>query len=203
MLNIAVFCSGKGTNLQAIIDAIKAKKLKGVRIAIVISDNQKAYALTRAKKSGIKSIVIEPKVFSSKSEFEKEVIKCLKAENVELVALAGFMRIVGTDLLIAYKNRIINIHPALLPSFKGAHGIKDAFDYGAKVTGVTIHFVDDKTDHGPIILQEPVTIKEDDTLESLEERIHKTEHELYYKAIGLFAQNRLKISGRNVEIIKK
>lgn len=202
-MNIAVFCSGNGTNLQAIINAIKSKKLKNVKIALVVSDNYKAYALTRAKKSRVKSIVVEPKNFSSKSDFEKEVISHLKKEKVELIILAGFIRIVGRDLLRAYKNKILNIHPALLPSFKGAHGIKDAFDYGVKLTGITVHFVDDKMDHGAIILQEPVFIKESDNLISLEERIHKIEHKLYYKAIGLFASGKIKISGRRVKVAKK
>ncbi|MDD5006262.1 MAG: phosphoribosylglycinamide formyltransferase [Candidatus Omnitrophica bacterium] len=201
MIKISVFCSGNGTNLQAIINAIKSKKLKSVKIALVVSDNPSAYALVRAKKAGIKTVVVEPLKFSTKSGFEKEIIKHLKKEKVQLIVLSGFMRIVGKDILSEYKNRILNIHPALLPSFKGAHGIKDAFDYGAKVTGVTVHFVDERTDHGPIILQEAVPVKKDDTLKSLEERIHKVEHKLYYKAIQLFASGRLKIAGREVEII--
>lgn len=199
-MRIAVFCSGNGTNLQAIIDSIKNKKLKMVQIALVVSDNHSAFALTRAKKAGIKTIVVERDKFATKSEFEKEIIRHLKEERVELLVLAGFMRIIGEDLLRAYKDRIINIHPALLPSFKGAHGIKDAFDYGVKVTGVTVHFVDDKMDHGPIILQETVPIKEKDTQDSLEARIHKVEHKLYYKAIGLIASNKLKVIGRIVKI---
>jgi phosphoribosylglycinamide formyltransferase-1 len=202
MVNIAVFCSGNGTNLQAIIDAIKNKKLKSVKIALVVSDNPSAFALTRAKKAGIKTVVVEREKFSTKSEFEKEIISNLQKENVELIVLAGFMRIIWPDFLAAYKNKIFNIHPALLPSFKGAHAIKDAFDYGVKVTGVTVHFVDDKMDHGPIILQEAVPIKESDTVESLEARIHKVEHRLYYKAIGLFSSGKLKIVGRKVKIVK-
>lgn len=202
-MNIAVFCSGNGTNLQAIIDAIRKRKLKGAKIALVISDNHNAFALKRAKKAKIKSIVVEAKNFETKSDFEKEIIKYLKLERVKLLVLAGFMRIIGKDLLRAYKNRILNIHPALLPSFKGAHGIKDAFDYGARVTGVTVHFVDEKMDHGPIILQEAVPIKEGDSLGSLEERIHKVEHRIYYEAIGLFASGKLKITGRKVKILKK
>lgn len=202
-MNIAVFASGRGTNLQAIIDAIKTKKLKGVKITLVISDNYEAYALKRAEKAGIKNIVVDPAKFSSKSEFEKDIINHLKKENVELIVLAGFMRIIGPDLLGAYKNRILNIHPALLPSFKGAQAIKDAFDYRVKVTGVTIHFVDEKTDHGPIILQEAILIKENDTAQTLEERIHKVEHKLYYKAIGLFASGKLRIENRKVKIVAK
>jgi phosphoribosylglycinamide formyltransferase-1 len=199
-MNIAVFCSGNGTNLQAIINAIKNRKLKSTNIALVVSDNPGAYALIRAKKAGIRTLVVERSNFSTKSDFEQEVIRHLKKENIGLVVLAGFMRIIGKDLIDAYRNKILNIHPALLPSFKGAQGIKDAFDYGVKVTGVTIHFVDAEMDHGPIILQEALPIKENDSLASLEKRIHKVEHGLYYKAIQLFASGRLKIAGRKVEI---
>jgi len=199
-MNIAIFCSGNGTNLQAIIDTVKSKKLKGVRIALVVSDNAQAYALERAKKAKIKNLVVEPSEFENKSKFEQYIIEQLRKEDVELVVLAGFMRIIGSDLLKAYPNKIINIHPALLPSFKGAHGIKDAFDYGVKVTGVTIHFVDDRMDHGPIILQEAVPIDEKDTLESLEKKIHKVEYWLYYKAIQLLSQNKLAIRNRKVVV---
>lgn len=201
MINISVFCSGNGTNLQTIINAIKGKKLKSVKIALVVSDNPSAYALVRAKKAGIKTVVVEPSKFSTKSDFEREIIKHLKKENVNLIVLAGFMRIVGGDILSGYRNRILNIHPALLPSFKGAHGIKDAFNYGVKVTGATVHFVDDKMDHGPIIMQEAVPIKENDTVKSLEGRIHKAEHKLYYKAIDLFAKGKLREVGRKIKII--
>jgi len=201
MVNIAVFCSGNGTNLQAIINAIKNRKLKSANIALVVSDNPGAYALTRAKKAGIKTLVVERSNFATKIDFENEIIKHLKKEGVELIVLAGFMRLIGKDLLNAYRNRILNIHPALLPSFKGAHGIKDAFDYGAKVTGVTVHFVDGEMDHGPIILQEAVPIKENDNLQSLEQRIHKTEHKLYYRAIQLYVSQKLKIANRRVKIV--
>ena len=200
MLNIAVFCSGNGTNLQAIIDAIKTKKLKGVRISLVVCDNPEAYALKRAGKAKIKTLLIERKDFLLKSQFEKEIIRSLKKEKVQLIVLAGFMRIIGSDLLKSYKNRIINIHPALLPSFKGAQGIKDAFDYGVKITGVTVHFVDEKMDHGPIIAQEVVVVEKKDTLKSLEDKIHKVEHRLYYQAISLFALGRIKISGRKTKL---
>jgi len=200
-MNIAVFCSGNGTNLQAIINAIKSRKLKSAKIVLVVSDNPEAYALVRAKKAGIKTVVVERVQFATKSDFEKEIIINLKQENVGLIVLAGFMRIIGEDLLREYKGRILNIHPALLPSFKGAHGIKDAFDYGVKVAGVTVHLVDDKMDHGPIILQEAVPVKEKDTLEFLESRIHKVEHKLYYKAIDLFIKGKIKIEGRKTAVI--
>lgn len=202
-MNIAVFCSGNGTNLQAVINAVKSKKLKGVKISLVVSDNFKAYALERARRARIKSVVVDPRSFETKAGFEKEIIRYLKIEKIDLLVLAGFTRIIGSTLLKAYRNKIINIHPALLPSFKGAHGIKDAFDYGVKVTGVTVHFVDDKMDHGPIILQQEVPIKEKDSQASLEERIHKVEHKLYYKAIGLIANKKLRVVGRKARIVKK
>ena len=199
MKNIAVLCSGNGTNLQAIINAVQKKKLK-VHIALVLSDNDAAFALKRAARAGIKHVVVKRSCFASRSDFEKQIIYHLAKEKVELIVLAGFMRLLGPGLLSAYKNKIINIHPALLPSFKGSHGIQDAFDYGAKVTGITIHFVDDEMDHGPIIMQEAVPIRAGDTLKTTERRIHKVEHALYYKAIGLFAAGRLKIKGRKVVI---
>ncbi|MCM8771042.1 MAG: phosphoribosylglycinamide formyltransferase [Candidatus Omnitrophica bacterium] len=200
MKNIAVFCSGKGTNLQAIIRAVKKGKLN-VNLALVISDNKEAYALKRAKKAKIKNIFVDPKQFPLKADFEAKIIEYLEQEKIDLIVLAGFMRILSRDFVTRFKNRIINIHPALLPSFKGAHGIKDAFDYGVKVTGVTVHFVDELMDHGPIILQEALRVREDETLESLEARIHKIEHKLYPEAIRLFCEGKLKIEARKVKII--
>jgi phosphoribosylglycinamide formyltransferase-1 len=198
-MNIAVFVSGSGTNLQAIIDASQKGDL-GATVALVVSDKEGAYALTRAKNASIETFVLNPKGFRSREEYDKEVMRALDKKHIELVVLAGFMRLVSDHFVGAYKNRIINIHPALLPSFKGTHGIRDAFVCGVKQTGVTVHFVDAELDHGPIILQEPVRVEEGDTLESLEEKIHKTEHRLYPEAIRLFAEGRLKIEGRKVKI---
>ena len=198
-MNIAVFVSGNGTNLQAIIDEISQGKIKA-KIALVVSDNKDAYALTRAKKAGIETFVLSPKGFKTREDYDKEVIKELERRNVGLVVLAGFMRLVSSYFIRQYKNKIFNIHPTLLPSFKGTHGIKDAFEYGMKSTGITVHFVDEELDHGPIILQETVKINENDTLETLEERIHKIEHKLYPEAIRLFTDGKLKIEGRKVRI---
>ena len=198
-MNIAVFVSGNGTNLQAIIDEISQGKIKA-KIALVVSDNKDAYALTRAKKAGIETFVLSPKGFKTREDYDKEIIKELEKRNVGLVVLAGFMRLVSSYFVRQYKNKIFNVHPALLPSFKGTHGIKEAFEYGMKSTGITVHFVDDELDHGPIILQETVKIKENDTLETLEERIHKIEHKLYPEAIKLFTEGKLKIEGRKVRI---
>lgn len=200
-MNIAVFCSGSGTNLQAIIDGSKSGYIPA-RIALVVSDNKNAFALERAKKAGIETLVLDKKDFKTREDFDKEIIKNLKKKNVELVVLAGFMRLMSDHFIAEYKNRVINIHPALLPSFKGTHGIKDALDYGAKVTGATVHFVDEKLDHGPIILQSAVEIKDGDTEATLLERVHKEEHKIYPEAVKLFAEGKLKVEGRRVRIKK-
>jgi phosphoribosylglycinamide formyltransferase-1 len=201
-MNIAVFASGKGTNFSAIIKAVKKGVIK-VNLSLLVCDNPKAGAIVRAKRAGIKIVLVKREDFPIKNDFEVEIIRRLKEEKIDLIVLAGFMRIIGEDILNHYKNRIINIHPASLPSFKGAHAIKDAFDYGVKVTGVTVHFVDEKTDHGPIICQQAVKIEEADTLESLEEKIHKIEHKLYPKAIKLFEEGKLKIVGRKVKVLSQ
>jgi len=199
-MNIAVFASGSGTNLQAIIDVVKKGEIEKAKISLVISDNKDAYALKRAKESGIETFILNPKGFKSREEYDKEIIKELKKKDIALIVLAGFMRLLSSDFVREYKYKIINIHPTLLPSFKGTHGIKDAYDCGVKETGVTVHFVDEELDHGPIILQECVSIEEKDTLESLEEKIHKTEHKLYPKAIRLFVEGKLVIKDRKVTI---
>ena len=198
-MNIAVFVSGNGTNLQAIIDAISRDEIRA-KIALVVSDNKDAYALRRAKKANIETFVLSAKGFKIREDYDKEIIKELEKSSVKLVVLAGFMRLISPHFVRQYKNKIMNIHPALLPSFKGTHGIKDAFKYGAKATGVTVHFVDEELDHGPIILQEAVSMDEGDTLETLEEKIHKVEHRLYPEAIKLFVEGKLKIEGRRVRI---
>ncbi len=199
-MNIAVFASGRGTNLQAILNAIKKNKLKA-NLSLVLSDNKTALALKRAKRAGIKTVFLDPKLFPAREDFDREALKYLEEAKVDLVVLAGFMRIVSPVLTARFPDRIINIHPALLPSFKGTQAIKDAFLYGVKVTGVTVHFVDEKLDHGAIILQAALKIKDTDTLESLEARIHKLEHKLYPEAIRLIVENRLKISQRSVKIV--
>jgi len=198
-LNIAVLCSGSGTNLQAIIDNVGSGYINA-KIALVLSDKKDAFALERAKKAGIETVVLNSKNYKGREEFDKEVIRNLKKRDVGLVVLAGFMRLLSAHFVTEYRNRIINIHPALLPSFKGSHGIKDALDHGVKVTGVTVHFVDEHLDSGPIILQKCVEIKSGDTEESLLERVHKEEHKIYPEAIKLFAEGRLKIEGRRVVI---
>jgi len=188
-MNIAVFTSGNGTNLQAIIDAVSSGAINA-KIALVVSDNKDAYALRRAKKAGIQTFVLSHKEFASREAYDREIIKELEKKKIALVALAGFMRLLSPYFVKKYKNRILNIHPSLLPLFKGTQGIKDAFESGAKKTGVTVHFVDEELDHGPVILQEAVNIEKNDTLDTLEEKIHKVEHKLYPKAIQLVMEEK-------------
>ncbi|MCU0666452.1 MAG: phosphoribosylglycinamide formyltransferase [Candidatus Omnitrophica bacterium] len=199
MKNIAVFASGRGSNFQAIIDAVKNKRIKA-NLSLLVSDNPQAAALEKARKSSIKIFLARREDFLSRESFEKEIIRAVKRNKIDLIVLAGFMRVLSPGFVKQFKNRIINIHPALLPSFKGAHGIKDAFDYGVKKTGVTVHFVDEKTDHGPIILQQEVGISHRDTLKSLEEKIHKVEHKLYPEAVRLYLSGRIKVCGRKTRI---
>jgi phosphoribosylglycinamide formyltransferase 1 len=199
MKNIAVFASGRGSNFSAIARAVKKGKLKA-NIALLISDNPKAPVIAKAKRAGVKVALVKREDFSTKEDFEARIIQHLKEEKIDLIVLAGFMRILGPELIREYKDRIMNIHPALLPSFKGEHGINDAFDYGVKVTGVTAHLVDEKMDHGPIILQAPVKIEESDTLETLEAKIHTVEHKIYPQAIQLVLECKLKLEGRRVRI---
>jgi len=194
LTNIAVLVSGNGTNLQAIIDSVN-KGYIPARIAVVLSDEKKAFALERARKAAIETVTLDKKDYKKREDFDREIVKHLKKRNVELVVLAGFMRLLSPYFIKEYRNRIINIHPALLPSFKGSHGVKDAIDHGVKVTGVTVHFVDEHLDNGPIILQRTVEIKEDDTEETLLERVHKEEHKAYPEAIKLFAEGKIRIEG--------
>ncbi|MBI4707467.1 MAG: phosphoribosylglycinamide formyltransferase [Candidatus Omnitrophica bacterium] len=199
MKNIAVFASGNGTNFSAIARAVKNGRIKA-NLALLVCDQPDAFVIKRAKAAKVKAVLIKREDFSSNCDFELKIIEILKENKIDLIVLAGFMRIIGKELLETYKNRIINIHPALLPSFKGAHGIKDAFNYGVKVTGVTVHFVTNDLDGGPVILQEPVPITNKDTLKSLEEKIHKVEHELYPQAISLILRGKMKLKGRKVII---
>ncbi|MBU4348971.1 phosphoribosylglycinamide formyltransferase [bacterium] len=199
MINIGVLASGRGTNLQAIIEAIEEGKIEG-EIKVVISDNPDAYALKRAKQNNIETQYINFKKFKKREDYNKEIIKTLKEKKIDLVVLAGYMRILSPYFIKTYKNRIINIHPALLPSFSGLHAQRQAVKYGVKVSGCTVHFVDEGVDSGPIILQRAVEVKDDDTEESLAERILKEEHQIYPRAIQLFCQGRLIIKGRKVFI---
>ena len=196
---IGVLVSGRGSNLQSIMDQIAVGELP-VKIGIVISDKANAYALERARLAGIPSLVVERKNYPDKAAFEAAIDAALREANVELVVLAGFMRILGSDFVRAWSGRVMNIHPALLPSFPGLDAQAQALAYGAKVSGCTVHFVDEGVDSGPVILQQAVPVLSDDTEDTLAERILVQEHRLYPEAIKLWAQGRLAVSGRRVTI---
>jgi phosphoribosylglycinamide formyltransferase-1 len=197
MKNIAVFASGKGSNFEAIAKTVKSGMLK-VNLALLVCDNQQAAVLGKARKAGVPVALIKRQDFASKADFEKAIISRLKENAIDLIVLAGYMRMLSAPFVHEFRGRVINIHPSLLPAFKGESGIKDAFDYGVKVTGVTVHFVDEEMDHGPVILQREVAITGKDTLDTLEAKIHKIEHRIYPEAIKLFVQGKLKIKGRKV-----
>ncbi len=198
-MNIAVFASGRGTNFSAIVKAVKSGKIKA-NMSLLVCDNPKAGVIGRAKRAVVKIALVKREDFPSKKDFEGKIIAHLEENKIDLIALAGFMRLLSPEFVNKYRGKILNIHPALLPSFKGEQAIKDAFDYGAKVTGVTVHFVDEVMDHGPIILQRQVLIEPTDTLESLESKIHKAEHRLYPQAIALFVEGKSKAQERRVRI---
>jgi phosphoribosylglycinamide formyltransferase-1 len=199
MLTIGVLASGRGSNFQSIIDSINSGFIKA-RIAVLITDNPEAYAIERAKKHNIESLTISPEDFSGKDSYYSHIAKELKSRNVELVVLAGFMRVVGKPLIKGFQNKIMNIHPALLPSFPGLHGQKQAVDYGVKISGCTVHFVDEGVDTGPIIIQAAVPAYENDTEDSLSERILKEEHKIFTLAIKLFSEGKIAVEGRKVSI---
>lgn len=190
-LKIGILLSGSGTNFQAIADAI-ADGLP-LEIAHVVSSRPDAYGIERAKALGIPVLVLNREIYADPKAADQTIVDTLSASGVEYVVMAGYMRMVTNVMLDAFPNRILNLHPALLPSFKGAHAIQDAFDAGVKVTGVTVHFANEEYDKGPIIAQRAVTVREFDTVESLEERIHDVEHEIYPQVLGWIADGRLEV----------
>ncbi|HLF86161.1 MAG TPA: phosphoribosylglycinamide formyltransferase [Nitrospiria bacterium] len=198
-LKIGALASGRGTNLQAIIDSIKKGYLQ-TEIAVVISNKKDAPALERASKEGIDTVYVDPSAFKDRTAYDVEILDILKRYRVDLVVLAGYMRIVTGPLIDAYKNRIMNVHPALLPSFPGMSAQRQALEYGVKIAGCTVHFVEEGVDKGPIIAQAAVPVLEGDTEESLSARILKEEHKLFPQAIKLYEEGRVSISGRRVAI---
>jgi phosphoribosylglycinamide formyltransferase-1 len=199
ILAIGILASGRGSNFQSIIDSIESGNLSA-KIAILITDKSDAYAIERASKHNIETLIIKPSDFSDKNEYYSHIAVELKKRNVGLVVLAGFMRVVGKALIDQFPDRVINIHPALLPSFPGLHGHKDAIDYGVRISGCTVHFADEGVDTGPIIMQAAVPAYHDDTEDTLSERILKQEHRIYPYAIKLFAEGKISIDGRKVTI---
>ena len=196
---IAVLISGSGSNLQAIIDASEKGEIP-CRVGIVISNKADAYGLVRARKHAIPTEVISHKDFPSREEFDRRLVEILRKSGAELVCLAGFMRVLTPVFVRAFPNRILNIHPALLPSFPGTHGPGQALNHGVRFSGCTVHFLDEGVDTGPIVVQAVVPVYDEDTEEALAARILVQEHRIYPMAIRLFFQGRLKVEGRRVRV---
>lgn len=205
MKKLGVLISGGGTNLQAIIDNIENGNIRG-RIELVVSNNKGAYGLIRAQRAGIDSLFINPKDFSSNQEYNLKLIQEFKARKVDLIVLAGYLKILSPDFIKEFSNRIINIHPSLIPSFSGdgyygerVH--RAVIQYGCKVSGATVHLVDEGTDTGPIILQECVKVDDEETVESLQRKVLEVEHKILVDAVRLFCEDRLSVEGRQVKIL--
>ncbi len=194
---LAVLVSGRGSNLQAIIDSIEKKKLRA-EIALVASNVKDAYALERAQKHGIETLFLDPKAFSNRNSYEQNLVKQIQSRSVNLVCLAGFMRVLGKHFIEAFANRIINIHPSLLPAFPGLNAQKQALEYGVRYSGCTVHFVNEEVDGGAIISQAVVPVFDDDNEASLSKRILEQEHTIYPEAIRLIIEEQLTFSGRRV-----
>ncbi|MFP4466661.1 MAG: phosphoribosylglycinamide formyltransferase [Candidatus Goldiibacteriota bacterium] len=202
-MKAAVFISGGGTNMMSLVEAVKSGEIKNTEISLVFSNRADAPGLEKAKMSGIRTLYMNPKDYSSNEEYDKALAEKMNDEGVEVICLAGYMKILTPVFLDTFKGRIMNVHPAFLPSFggKGYYGLKvhkAVIEYGVKYTGCTVHFVDYGADTGPVILQEPVKVEDNDTPESLQKRVLEKEHELYKKALGLYAEGRLEIKGRRV-----
>jgi len=197
-LSIAVLASGRGSNLQSLLDSIGRGEING-KITVVLSDKENAYALERAREHGIEAIWVDPKSFASKSDYEKELLKYIEKHHCDLICLAGYMKILGETFIDGAPCPIMNIHPALLPAFPGLHGQKQAFDYGVKFAGATVHFVDGGLDSGPIIMQAVVPVYDDDTEDTLSARILVEEHKIYPLAVKAFCDGELYIIGRTVK----
>lgn len=196
-LKVGVLASGRGSNLQAIIDACEAGEIDAV-VTLVIGDTADAYAFERARRHGIEAVFIDPSLHRTREEFDAAVLDVLRKHEIELICLAGYMRLLSPPFINAYEHRIMNIHPALLPAFPGLHAQRKALQYGAKLSGCTVHFVDEGVDTGPIIIQTAVPVLDNDTEEILSARILTCEHQIYPRAIQLFAEGRLEIRGHRV-----
>lgn len=196
-LRVGVLASGRGSNLQAIIDASEAGKLDAA-VVVVVSDISDAYALERARRHGVPPVFVDPKAHAGREAFDKAMIPVLTQHRVELVCLAGYMRVLTPTFIDHFRHRVMNIHPALLPSFPGLHGQRQALRHGVKFSGCTVHFADEGVDSGPIIIQAIVPVFDDDSEETLAARILKYEHQIYPRAIQLYAEDRLHVKGRQV-----
>lgn len=196
---LAVFASGSGSNFAAIAEAAQSADAP-YEAALLICDKPNAFVLERAGRMGVPAAVFRPKTYASREAYEADVVRTLREHDIDFIALAGYMRLITSTLLDAYENRILNIHPSLLPAFPGLRAVEQALEYGAKVAGVTVHFVDSGMDTGPIIAQEAVPVLSDDTADTLAERIHAIEHRLYPAVIRAYAEGRVQLNGRQVSI---
>ena len=196
---VAVLASGAGTNLQALLD----DPVVGTWMALVISDRSDAHALDRARARAVEAVHVDPAGFADRSAFDRALVKTLRDHTIDIVALAGYMRIAGPELVGAFRDRMLNVHPALLPAFPGTSAVADALAWGVKVTGVTVHLVDEQVDHGPVVFQEAIEIVPDDDRDSLEERIHEAEHRLLPAAVRALGEGRLVVEGRNVRVLQE
>ena len=196
-IRLGVLASGRGTNLQAIIDAIEAKKINAV-IKVVLSDREQALALKRARRHRVKAVFLNPKSYSTREKYDERIVEILKQHKVDLVVLSGYMRIVTSQFIKSFHHKIINIHPSLLPSFTGLQAQQQALKWGVRISGCTVHFVDEEVDHGPIIIQGTVPVYNDDTEGSLSSRILEEEHRILPQAIQYIAEGRLEVVGRQV-----
>jgi phosphoribosylglycinamide formyltransferase 1 len=196
---LAVLASGGGTNLQALLD----DPVVGPWIAVVVSDRKDAGALERARAHGVDAVFLDPKTYAGRAEYDRALLDLLRERAIDVVALAGFMRLVGAELVRAFEGRMVNVHPALLPAFPGTASVADALAWGVKVTGVTVHFVDEQVDHGPIVFQEAVVVLPDDDWDALEARIHEVEHRLLPAALRALVEGRIRIDGRVVRVFEE
>jgi phosphoribosylglycinamide formyltransferase-1 len=196
---LAVFASGSGSNFQAVAEAIRDQGIPA-RIELVVCDKPSAHVLERAKAFGVDTYLFNPKKYPSREAYEREILAELRKRGIEWIVLAGYMRLITPVLVEPYYGRMINLHPALLPAFPGVNSIRQALDYGVKITGVTVHFVDSGMDTGPIIAQQAVEVRQDDTEESLAARVHAAEHELLPRVVRWIAEGRVTLSGRKVDI---
>ena len=196
---VAVLASGGGTNLQALLD----DPAVGPSVVLALSDRPDAGALERARARSVEAMHLDPATFPDRAAFDRGVLEVLREREIDIVALAGFMRILGPELVGAFRGRMLNVHPALLPAFPGAQAVADALDWGVKVTGVTVHLVDEKVDHGPVVLQEAIEVQPDDDWNSLEARVHEVEHRLLPAAVRALAERRLVVEGRTVRVLQE
>jgi phosphoribosylglycinamide formyltransferase-1 len=196
---VAVLASGSGSNLQALMD----HPVVGPWVVLAVSDRSGAYALERARRHGVEAVFLDPAPHPDRASFDRALLSILRDHEIRFVALAGYMRILSPEVVRAYAGRMLNLHPALLPSFPGAHGIRDALAWGVKVTGVTVHIVDEELDHGPIVSQESLLVPPDDDEDSLASRIHEVEHRIYPEAVRALVEGRLAVGGRHVRVLRE